>query len=270
MLQASQLDVPMPGRLAYVMTNDLFLLCRGCLTVLLLGATAFPASAQSTAAGTGTAAPPTVKVETPATSGTPDKNAKEVEESGSRYLKGRFLIGATWGPSWTVDENLGNVQKLSPFIRWNSKGSGWGPAFGLSWMSSELRATVGGQSTPIGTLKLRPLMVGVGYSKQTARARITAGIAAGYTFNDAAIDTSLPPGVTATMEVTDTWAVGPRAGITFAVTRRLGLVGSVGYVYSNPDVTVRVSRDGQQVFEATDHVRADVFSVRVGLAVSLF
>jgi len=245
------------------MTNVLSQVSRGCLTVFLLGAAVLPAAAQSTAAGTGTAAPPAVKVETPAT-------PREDEASGSRYLKGRFLVGATWGPSWTVDENLGNVQKLSPFIRWNSKGSGWGPAFGLSWMTSELRATVGGQSTPIGTLKLRPLMVGVGYSKQTGRARITAGIAAGYTFNAAEVDAPLPPGVTATMEVTDTWAIGPRAGITFAVTRRLGLIGSIGYVYSNPDVTVRVSRDGQQVFEATDHVRADVFSVRVGLAVSLF
>lgn len=248
-------------------TNDLALFRRGFHALLVLGAAVIPTAAQSTNAGTSTATAPSVTIETPAPGERP--NGKDVE-FGERYLKGRFLVGATWGPAWTVDSKLDDAYKVSPFIRWNSRGSGWGPTFGISWTTAELRAPVGNQAASIGTIKLRPVMAGFGYRRLLGRALVSAGIVAGYTFNDARTDVPLPPGVTATVKVDNTWAAGPKAGVTFAVTRRLGLVGSLSYVYSNPDVTVRVSRDGLPVFEATDHVRGDALSARIGLAVSLF
>jgi hypothetical protein len=249
------------------MTKNLALFRRGFHALLMLGAAVLPAAAQPSTAGTATATAPSAKVETGAPA---DVSNGTDAEFGERYLKGRFLVGATLGPVWTVDSKLGNVYKVSPFIRWNSRGSGWGPTFGISWVTAGLRAPVGSQASPIGTLKLRPVMAGFAYSRVSGRVRVSGGIVAGYAFNDARADTPLPPGVTATVKVANTWAAGPKAGITFAVTRRLGLVGSLSYVYSNPDVTVRVSRGGVPVFEATDHVRGDALTARIGMAVSLF
>jgi len=81
------------------------------------------------------------------------------------YLKGRFMVGVTWGPVVTIDDDLGNLSKVSPFFRMNARREGWGPSFGLSWLTAELRAPVDGQRTPIGTVKLRPVMAGVAYAR---------------------------------------------------------------------------------------------------------
>jgi hypothetical protein len=253
--------------LQYFMTHDLAPFRRGLHALLMLGAAVMPTAAQSTTAGTAVAGTPSVTIETPVPADV--SNGKDAE-FGERYLKGRFLVGVTWGPVWTVDSKLGDAYKVSPFVRWNSTRSGWGPTFGINWVTTGLGAPVGGQASSIGTLKLRPVMAGLAYNRLSARVRVSAGIVAGYTFNDARTDVPLPPGVTATVKVANTWAVGPKAGITFAVTRRLGLVGSLSYVYSNPNVTVRVSRGGVPVFEATDHVRGDALTARIGMAVSLF
>lgn len=185
-------------------------------------------------------------------------------------LEGRFLAGVTWGSVATLDSKLGTQYKVAPFFRWNSRREGWGPSFGLSWYEADLRVPVGGEAAAAGSVNVRPVMAGVGYSILTGRLRTTLGLVGGYAFNRAKVDRPLPADTTVTVDIANAWAVGPKADLVLALTRRLALVGSIGYVYANPDITVRVWDGGRLSYAATDHARADAVTMRVGAAISLF
>jgi hypothetical protein len=186
------------------------------------------------------------------------------------YLKGRFLVGATWGSVATIDKNLGTQHRVAPFFRWNSRRRGWGPSFGFSFATTDLRVPVDGKATEIGSVKIRPVMAGIGYSIVKGRIRTTFGVVGGYSFNEATVNRVLPDGVGVDVAIENAWVTMPKVDLVFAATRRLALIASVGYTLANPDVSVIVTQNGQQTFRAGDHVRVDSFSVRVGAAVSLF
>jgi hypothetical protein len=192
------------------------------------------------------------------------------EASPSWYLKGRLLAGATWGSVATIDKNLGTQYKLSPFIRWNSRRRGWGPSFGLAFTTTDLRVPVMGRPIVVGSVKTRPVMLGIGYSVVRRRIRTTVGMVGGYSFNDVTVDRVLPGDAVANVTIENAWVVQPKVGVTVAATRRLAVVASLGYVFSPPHVSVTVTQGGQQTFRASDHVRVDSVTLRVGAAVSLF
>lgn len=185
-------------------------------------------------------------------------------------LEGRFLAGVTWGSVATLDNNLGTQYTVSPFVRWNSRGEGWRPSFGLSWYEAELRVPVGGEATAAGSVNVRPVMAGVGYSIVTGRLRTTLGLVGGYASNRAKVNRPLPAGTTVTVDIANAWAAGPKADVVLALTRRVALVGSISYVYANPDISVRVWDQGRLSYAATDHARADAVTMRIGAAISLF
>lgn len=188
----------------------------------------------------------------------------------SPTLDGRFLAGVTWGSVATIDRNLGTEYRVAPFVRWNSRGEGWRPSFGLSWYETDLHVPVGRSSEVAASVRVRPVMAGVGYSVVTGRLRTTVGLVGGYAFNRAKVDRPLPGGASATVGISNAWAGGPKADVVLTLTRRLALVGSVGYVRADPDITVQVWQDGRLTYAATNHARADAVTMRVGAAVSLF
>lgn len=194
----------------------------------------------------------------------------ERDQSAPWYLKGRFLMGATWGTVATIDENLGTQHGVSPFFSWNSRRRGWGPSFGFSSATTELRVPVDARAVSIGSVKVRPLMAGVAYSFMSGRARTSLGVVGGYSINHASVDRALPLGVGVDVTIRNAWVAQPKVDLMFAATRRLALVASFGYTFSNPDVSVTVTQGGQQTFRANDHVRVDSVAMRVGAAVSLF
>jgi hypothetical protein len=192
------------------------------------------------------------------------------QDATSWYLKGRFLVGATWGVVATIDKNLGTQYKATPFFRWNSRPRGWGPSFGFSFTTADLRVPVEGNATVIGSVKIRPVMVGIGYSFVKNRTRTTFGVVGGYSFNDATVDRARPDDVGVDVTIENAWVAQPKVEVMFAATRRIALITSIGYTFANPNVSVTVTKNGQQTFRASDHVRADSFVVRVGAAASLF
>lgn len=195
----------------------------------------------------------------------------EVDEAAPPwYLKGRFLMGAAWGTVATIDKNLGTQHRVSPFFSWNSRRRGWGPSFGFSSTTTDLRVPVEARATAIGSVRIRPLVAGVAYSLMNGRTRTSLGVVGGYSFNHALVDRALPPGVGVDVTVQNAWVAQPKVDVMFAATRRLALIASFGYTFANPDVSVTVTQGGQPTFRASDHVRVDSVAVRVGAAVSLF
>ncbi|MFO7692908.1 MAG: hypothetical protein R6V57_07485 [Vicinamibacterales bacterium] len=186
------------------------------------------------------------------------------------FLKGRFLVGANVTHGLTPDDDVGSRWSLSPFFRNTPRRVGWGPSFGLNWFTGDLAFSIDGVRTTIGTVKVRPVMAGVGYTIGGSRTRTTLSLVGGYAFTDATVTAALPPGTTATISIDDAWVVRPNIGMTVALTRRLALVGSIGYIYTNPTVTVNVTRTGGSATQLSGTYRSDYVNITVGTAVSIF
>jgi hypothetical protein len=200
----------------------------------------------------------------------PTYPAGDGTEKGTSFLKGRFLIGVNLTHSLTPEDDLGSHWSVSPVIRNTPRRLGWGPSFGLSGYRGDIVAPVNGQRTTIGEIKIRPLMGGISYSIGGGRLRTSFSLVGGYAFTSAKVTAVLPAGTEVTVDITDAWVVRPNVGVTYALTRRLALIGSVGYVYTNPTIVVGISRQGQAPSRLSGSFRSDYVSITVGTAVSIF
>ena len=188
----------------------------------------------------------------------------------ARYLKGRFLVGVNFSHGLTPEDNVGSRWSVSPFFRNTPRRVGWGPSFGLNWFRGDIDVAIDGVRTTIGEVRVRPVMIGIGYTLDGGRARTTISLVGGYAFADAKVTAALPEGTTASISIDDSWVVRPNVGVTVALTRRVALVGSIGYIYTNPTISLSVTRLGRTTGSASGAYRADYFNVTVGTAVSIF
>jgi hypothetical protein len=193
-----------------------------------------------------------------------------VHETAGSFLEGRFLLGVNVAHSLTPDQALGSHWSLSPVVRNTPRRLGWGPSFGLSGYTGNIVVPIDGRQTTIGEMKIRPLMGGISYSIGGGRLRTSFSLVGGYAFTSAKVTTALPAGTAATIDVTDAWVVRPNVGVTYALMKRLALIGSVGYVYTNPTITIFVSQPGQPLGRLSGTFRSDYVSITAGTAVSIF
>jgi hypothetical protein len=188
----------------------------------------------------------------------------------ARFLNGRFLVGVNFSHGLTPEDNVGSRWSVSPFFRNTPRRVGWGPSFGLNWFRGDIDIPIDGVRTTIGEVRVRPIMLGIGYTLDGGRARTTISLVGGYAFADAKVTAALPEGTTATISIENSWVVLPNIGVTVALTRRLALVGSIGYIYTNPTISINVMRLGRTTGSASGVYRADYFNLAVGTAVSIF
>ena len=185
-------------------------------------------------------------------------------------LKGRFLVGASTSFAATPNVDLGSSWKISPFIRNTPRRSGWGPSFGLSWYTGDIRVNVDGTKVMLGEVKVRPVMGGVSYAIIRGRSITSLSLVGGYAFNRARVTYALPEGTIASMRIGNAWVVRPNVGLTFALRPRLALAGGVGYVFSKPRITIDIDRAGQPRETVNGRYRSDYVVATVGLAFSIF
>ena len=186
------------------------------------------------------------------------------------FLDGRFMIGVSGSHVLTPDSDLGQRWSLSPVIRNTPRRYGWSPVVGLNWYKGDIAVPVNGQQTVVGELKLRPVMAGIGYSIGRGPTRTTIGLVGGYAFNSAVVSQDLPADTSVSISVGNAWVVRPSVTLTYALTRRLAIVSSVGYVYMDPTIRVSVNSHGQHTSLALDHYRSDYINFTLGTAFSVF
>lgn len=145
---------------------------------------------------------------------------------------------------------------------------GWGFDASLGWFSADLFDVRGAESLRIGELRVRPLMGGIGYTWMAAGGRLatTALLTAGVAFNGADLDDSLAESVAgADLDVSNSFAIRPGLEAEFFVTRRFALAGSIGYLYTRPEITFSTSTD-----RITDRWDASSFTALAGIVVYPF
>jgi hypothetical protein len=119
----------------------------------------------------------------------------------------------------------------------------------------------------LGQLRIRPVMVGYGYTWIRGRAAITTDLVGGFAFNSLHVDPADyqrlgASGVSA--EATNTVAVKPEVQIWYDINRRLGLRITGGYLITRPSVTIKSSLGSD-----TWSVKADSLLITAGVVFSI-
>jgi hypothetical protein len=194
----------------------------------------------------------------------------------SAQTTNRLAVGVNVATKQAPDDSSVAEGGFSVGFQWRIGHSkqGWGWQYGLHWYTMDLDRVIGGAPTSLGTLRVRPLMGGYGYTHlfRGGRMAVTGDIVAGYALNsfrldpaaDAAYQTRLGAR-SLSSEATNAFVVTPELKIWYDVNKKVGLLLSTGYVVARPDVKV-TSTLGTEVHR----VHADTFRLKVGLVYSVF
>jgi len=191
-------------------------------------------------------------------------------------IESRFAIGAELTVAATMhspDEDRGHSSAFPELLwRFGDIQPGFGPHWGLNWYSLDIDRPVGGATTDLGELHVRPIMVGYGYTWLRDRHAISANLLGGYAFGSMKLSSSAADAYQARMGVqatdasaSNTFVLRPEVDYWYDINKLLGLNVNVGYMVARPDVTITTSAG---VDKRT--ARADQFQLRVGLVYSIF
>lgn len=205
----------------------------------------------------------------PALGQTPAAQAPSAPPRERPFLDGQFMVGVSGSHVLTPDSDLGQRWSVSPVFRPTPRGTGWGPAIGLNWYTGEVSVPIDGRKASIGEVRLRPVMAGVGYSFGRGPTRTTLSLVSGYAFNSA-VSYDNPDGRSAEISVSNAWVVRPSVNFTYALTRRLAIISSVGYVYMDPTIQVTLRGGATRMSMTLSDYRCDYVNFTVGTAISLF
>ena len=165
------------------------------------------------------------------------------------YAQSDASIGA--GVALTLYDMSGN-QVQTPeavgLIGRLRRGSGFGGTLGLEWYRSNVQTEVGGQSVALGTMNVRPIMVGPSYVKQYHRFALSGALVAGYSFNELRGTGAAQAAYAARLGVTDASfslsnCVAGRTDVTlwYEVGKHVGVSASVAYLLARPTLTTTSS-----------------------------
>ena len=137
---------------------------------------------------------------------------------------------------------------------------------------TDVTGTIGTGTVQLGSIRMRPVMAGYGYTRVRGRWAITGDLVGGYSFNSLKLDSSIiqeysrrtgATGVDA--EATNAFALKPEIQVWYDINSRFGLKLDGGYLIARPSVVITSS-----LGEDVHHIRADTFLFTVGLVYSLF
>jgi len=126
------------------------------------------------------------------------------------------------------------------------RGTGLGFSLGLGWFTSDVQTELDGQLAPLGTMTIRPLMLGASYAWQFSRFAVSAGLVGGWSFNSIKqtaaqqrIYGSLAGMPDASVSVENGWALRPGVTVWHELGHHFAVAASVGYMINRPTVTTR-------------------------------
>ncbi len=146
---------------------------------------------------------------------------------------------------------------------------GWAYSF-FSWFDTDIQQTSTLNSTDLGRLRVRPIMLGYGYTRIRGRAAVTTDLVGGYSLNSFQIDESVivdyqrRGASNIRGEATNTFVVKPEVTFWYDVNPRFGIKLNGGYLIARPSVTIAstLGRD-------TRFIRADTFLITFGVVYSI-
>jgi len=158
--------------------------------------------------------------------------------------------------------------------RWHSFHSGWGPTFGLDWHTADFHQTVGPVDVPLGSLRMRALLVGFGTTQHLGhRFAVSANMFGGYSFNNLTADSGLPLAYANTgvslvgVSVNNSAVAKPEVTIWYDVFKHVGVGVSAAYVFTRPDETITTA-GGSQIQHRS--INGDTWEFSTGVTVGVW
>jgi hypothetical protein len=192
-------------------------------------------------------------------------------QTDNRFAVGLDYIVRTSDRASTEDYARG---QLGPGLLWRfgEAKQGWGFHWGLNWYAIKIERPIGGATTELGELHVRPLMAGYGYTRVVGRTSITADLLGGYAFGSMFLGDGAAEAYrtrlgarTVTAGASGSLVLKPEVIVWRDISRRLGATINVGYMIARPEVVINI---GPTIDART--ARADQFVLRVGAVYSLF
>jgi hypothetical protein len=186
--------------------------------------------------------------------------------------EGKFAIGGEFALKRPNSPETHGSHDFGPLWRFGHGDDGWGYHWGLNWYATDVDRSVAGTTVELGELRIRPFMAGYGYTYNIRKASVTAALLGGFaltsmTLNPAANDAYRDRLGARSVDASAGAALvaRPEVSVWYDVSRKIGVHVNAGYIVARPQVTVSSSLGDDR-----RRVRADIFSVKVGLAYAVF
>ena len=184
----------------------------------------------------------------------------------------RLALGASITARAAGSATAGSSADVGFEWRLGHQKEAWGWQTSLfNWFSSDVeQQTTVSRPAALGQLRIRPMMVGYGYTWIRGRAAITTDLVGGFAFNSLKIDPAAAVaysqlGATGiSVEATNTFAVKPEVQVWYDLNRRIGLKISGGYLITRPSVTIKSSLGSDKW-----SVKADSYLITFGVVYSI-
>jgi hypothetical protein len=149
---------------------------------------------------------------------------------------------------------------------------GWGWQYGFNWYETDARLPIGGVTTELGQLHIRPFMGGYGYTWPVGKASVTAALLGGYAFASFRLEPKADDeyrarlgALSVSAAASNAFVAKPELKIWYDLNEKIGLLATTGYIVARPTVTVTSS-----LGEDKRAIRADMFMFKVGVVYSIF
>ena len=184
----------------------------------------------------------------------------------------RLALGISVTSRLAGSETAGSSSDVGFEWRLGHQKEAWGWQTSLfNWFNSDVtQQTTVSRPADLGPLRIRPIMVGYGYTWVRGRAAVTTDLLGGFAFNSLHLDPAAAAayaqlGATdISAEATNTFAVKPEVQVWYDFNRRIGLKISGGYLITRPSVTIKSSLGSDKW-----SVRADSFLITFGVVYSI-
>jgi hypothetical protein len=193
-------------------------------------------------------------------------------EDARAQTTNRLAVGANFNTAIAAAPDNTSASHVGFQWRLGHSEGGWGWRFGFNWYSTDIGARVVGSPVELGELRVRPIMVGYGYTYKVRRVAMSANLLGGYAFNKFSLGDHARAAyqvVTGNQPLSsgaqNTLVVFPELSMWRDINRRVGLNVSVGYMFARPEVSVETTAGMYR-----HSVRADTVRIKVGAVYSIF
>lgn len=142
---------------------------------------------------------------------------------------------------------------------------GWGIAGNLGWFEADLNLPSNGDR--VGSLSLKPVMLGVSYTWMRDRLALSASLTGGVSFNSVDLEQGFRQsrGSNVSLDVENSFAVRPNLEAEYALAPKFALTASTGFFFTKPDVVLEMP--GTRLEDEWD---MSAFNIFVGVTVYPF
>ena len=192
-------------------------------------------------------------------------------DSAFAQSEGKFALGADYSIHLPSDRKaIDGHRGVGLLWRYGHGKTGWGLHWALNWFSADVDQPEIG--TELGVLKVRPVMIGYGYTRVMGRTKLTGSLVGGYAIAKMSLRDEAAAAYRDRLAVTgveldagNTFTARPQFSVWYDISKKIGFNASVSYIVARPDVTIRSSRGVEK-----RNINADLFTVKFGAVYSIW